>query len=74
MTVKELREFLAQFPDDMQVLETRNSDLGPMELSDWGLIKGIERVSGSYGWVQRLNRMTPERRDLVREYLHFAGN
>lgn len=74
LTVKALREFLATFPDDMQVLETRCSDLGPMSLGDWGPIQGIQQVSGKYGWVQRVHQMTDENRARVREYMHFSGN
>lgn len=74
MTVKEFRDFLETFPDDMQVLQTRCSDLGPMELSEWCAIQGIEEVSGRYGWVRRVAAMTDENRARVRTYLHFAGN
>ena len=74
MTVKELRDYLGQFPDDMQVLETRCSDLGPMDLNDWGTIQGIEQVSGKLGWVQRVHQLTDENRAKVKTYLHFEGN
>lgn len=74
MTVKDLREFLANFPDDVEVLQTRCSDLGPMSLDEWGPIQGIQQVSGRYGWVQRADMMTDENRARVRTYLHFAGN
>ena len=74
MTVKELREYLAQFPDDMEVLETRCSDLGPMDLDSWNTTEGIQQVSGKYGWVQRVNQLTDENRAKVKLYLHFAGN
>lgn len=74
MTVKELREFLATFPDDMEVLETRYSDLGPMAFESWGTIQGILKVSGRYGWVQRARRWTDENHAKVKDYLHYAGN
>lgn len=74
MTVKEFRAYLAQFPDDMEILETRCSDLGPMELDSWYTVQGIQRVSGKYGWVQRAHQMTDENRSQVREYLHYGGN
>ena len=74
MTVKELRDYLQQFPDDMQVLETRMSDLGPMDIANWGTIDGIEKVSGSFGWVQRVHQLSAENRALLKTYLHFAGH
>lgn len=74
LTVKALREFLAAFPDDMQVLETRCSDLGPMSITDWGVIEGRQMVSGRYGWVQRVEAMTDGNRAEVKQYLHFSGN
>lgn len=74
MTVKELRAHLAQFPGDMEVLETRYSDFSPMALDSWGLIDGIPQVSGRYGWVQRADQLTDEHRSKMKTYLHYAGN
>ena len=74
MTVKELRDFLAPFPEDMEILETRYSDLGPMGLDNWGTILGVRQVSGRYGWVQRVGAMTDENRRKVKTYVHFAGH
>lgn len=78
LTVKELREYLAQFPDDMKVLETRCSDLGPMDLDSWGPIEGVEQVSGPHGWVQHLwegdYRINGQDVSRVKQYLHYSGN
>ena len=74
MTVRELREFLSAYPDDMEVLETRMSDLGPMSIDAWGTIEGIQKVSGAFGWVQRARQMMDENRARVRTYLHYAGH
>lgn len=74
MTVRELRDFLSQFPDDTPILETRYSDFGPMDLNSWRAVQAIERVSGKFGWAERVNAMTEENRRLVKTYPHYAGN
>ena len=74
MTVREFRDYLSTLPDDMQIVETRYSDLRPMELDSWGTLQGIERVSGRLGWVQRADLLTDANRALVKPYLHYCGN
>ena len=74
MTVKDLRKFLSAFPGEMEVLESRYSDLGPMSLDSWSTIDGTEKVSGRHGWVQRPNAMTDANRAKIKRYVFFAGN
>jgi hypothetical protein len=84
MTVKELRDYLAQFPDDLEIIETRCSDWGDMELRDWGVVRGID-VRNRRGYVMRYPendsrlenphyKAQIESVGPVREFLHFAGN
>jgi hypothetical protein len=84
MTVKELRDHLAQFPDDMEVIETRCSDMGPMDLDSWGVVKAID-VRLRRGYIMHYPENDPRlssewyRREIesvgtVRHFLHYTGN
>ena len=86
ITVRQLREFLDQFPDDMGVIETRCSDYREMTLEHWTIVKAVIKVSGDKGWIMQANdyRMNPEYEnkrfylgpppDEIKEFLHFKGN
>lgn len=83
MTVKELKDFLKDYPDDMEILETRCSDYGPMEIDDWEIVEARRMVGGRYGWYQRKyengtlsNNYYKSKTPIseFKKYLHFKGN
>lgn len=71
MNVKQLREMLAQYPDDMEILNERFSDYDVVKLEDWAVIDGVPNGQ----WVMRAHAtMSDENKAKVRKYLHLAGN
>lgn len=78
MMVKELCELLATFPEDMQVVTTRYSDLGHVVAEDFELITAIDRGKGA-GYLmnateQYIATMSPADQALIRQYVHIKGN
>ena len=84
MTIKELKEFLEQFPEDMEILETRYSDFISMKVESWGKIKAIDVRNNrgyimhypSYDWRLKDPKYKAEIESVgkVKEYVHFIGN
>jgi hypothetical protein len=85
MTVRELRAFLTQFPDNMDVIETRYSGLGPMSFDSWEEIRAVEMVSGPDGWHERVwpdaaiaqhpgLQLPDDQMARAKTYLHYNGN
>lgn len=73
LTVGELRAYLAQFPDSMEVIERRYSDYQHMSLEDWKLINAVERPDKN--WITRYHHtMSAEDQSRVKQYLIFEGN
>jgi hypothetical protein len=71
MNVKELKDLLNKYPDDMVILNTRYSDYQIVSESDWTVIKGVD----NNGWVMRSHpTMSDENKLKERSYLHLAGN
>ena len=82
VTVKELIEYLKQFPAELEVAETRYSDLQPMDLENWRVMKIVDCYTTN-GYYMRfptdwqLNHPNPREIILKREVkfvLHFSGN
>lgn len=84
LKIKELIEYLKQFPEDMELVETRYSDLTPMHLNDWGIVQGIYRVkeyktpererSEWIELIQRPEQLSEENKAKLKSFVHFAGN
>lgn len=74
MNVKELREYLTQFPDEMEVIITRYSDYEL--LAPDGCIsvrKGLE--VGGTAWITRWHpSMDALKQAMARDYLLIHGN
>lgn len=74
MNVKELREYLKNFPDDMEVIITR--------MSDYEVLKEDEHLSvemgvqfGNTPWVTRFHyTMDDAKKAMARDYLLIHGN
>ena len=76
-TVREFIEFLKTLPPDIQVVERRYSDCGPMALSDWYVIEGFDTQS-SRGYITRFNSDWREKDGEIpgtrRKFLYYNGN
>jgi hypothetical protein len=57
MTVKELKEMLNDYPDDMDVLNTRCSDYELVDIKDWSVVEALPKEF----WYMRAHpTMKPE--------------
>jgi hypothetical protein len=73
MNVKELREYLAQFPDEMKVITTRYSDY-ELFVPDESISveKGLEM--GGTAWITRWHPSMDElKQAMARDYLLIRG-
>lgn len=71
MTVGELKKMLEKYPDDMEILNDRCSDLAVVEIEDWSVVKGVPQKY----WVMRSHpTMSDENKKREKEYLHLTGN
>jgi hypothetical protein len=80
MTVKEFREYLAQFPDDMPIVEQIYSDYRPMTIESWEKIIALKMSGGSW-YMTNDWRLDPKSRyhrideqGTPIEVLFFKGN
>jgi hypothetical protein len=72
MTVKDLREMLEEYPDEMEILNGRYSDYVLISRNEWSIVKG---VPNNNGWVMRShNTMSDENKKKEKSYLHLEGN
>jgi len=82
MTVKELKEYLSAFPDNMEIVEKRYSDTTDMKLDDWSVIDGYRHEQAGYveyfmktdGGLHKLVKEGRYRADGFKSYLYFSGN
>ena len=71
MNVRELKEMLNKYPDNMEILTTFASDYTDVEESDWGIVKAVEKDE----WYMRSHpTMSAENKAKEKEYLHIRGN
>jgi hypothetical protein len=71
MNVSELKKMLAQYPDDMEIVNGRCSDYELIKESEWSVIKGVDKD----GWVMRSHpTMSDENKAKEKAYLHLKGN
>lgn len=72
MNVGQLKKMLEQYPDDMEILNTRMSDYSIVSESDWSVVRGVDRNTG---WVMRSHpTMSEENKRKEKLYLHLEGN
>ena len=71
MNVKELRELLATFPDDLEVLYCCCSDYDRMEPEE---IKVVEAVDQGGYWMRSHHTMSEDNQSRMKKYLLFPGN
>jgi len=71
MTVKELKEMLNNYPDDMQILHEKYSDYEVSQKSHWKTIQGVEKD----GWVMRAHMtMSNDNKEKEQTYLACESN
>lgn len=71
MNVIELREYLTQFPDDMEILYRMCSDYERLDAED---LKVVGAVDQNGYWMQEHPTMSDENKAKMKSYLLFPGN
>jgi len=71
MTVKELREFLELFPDDLEIVYKLYSDYEELKGEDIEMVSAVN--NGSYV-MRSHNTMSEENKKKEKKYLCFPGN
>jgi len=71
MNVGELKKMLEQYPDEMEVLNSRASDYDLVLASDWSVVKAVPK---EFYWMRSHPTMSAENMAEEREYLHLRGN
>ena len=70
MTVKELKEMLNKYPDDMEVVNGRCSDYQVISLYEWSTVKAVPYEGGT--WLMRSHpTMSEEHKKNEKEYLYL---
>jgi hypothetical protein len=71
MNVGNLKKMLEQYPDNMEILNSRYSDYSIVHEDEWSVVKGVNQ--GKY--VMRSHpTMSAENKAKEKEYLHLEGN
>ncbi len=71
MNVAQLRKMLEQYPDDMEILNSRCSDYEIISEHEWSVVKGVEKG----GWIMRSHpTMSDENKRNEKSYLYLEGN
>ena len=71
MNVGELKKMLDQYPDDMEILNSRCSDYDLVKIEDWSIVKAVPK---DFYWMRSHPTMNDENKTKEREFLHLAGN
>lgn len=71
MNVKELKEMLEEYPDEMEVIHDMYSDYRLIRKSDFSVVKAVNKGS----WIMRQHdTMSEVNKSNMKEYLHLVGN
>jgi hypothetical protein len=71
MNVGELKKMLEQYPDDMEILNSRASDYDLVTEDEWTVVKAV--MKDSY-WMRSHPTMSAAYKAEEKEYLHLLGN
>ena len=77
MTIKDLKEFIKELPDNMEIIKTEMSDFQELELGDLSILRAIPKQEPRYANLNRGFIMRYHPSDNIegsKLYLHFAGN
>lgn len=77
MTIKELKEYLNKFPDNMEIIEKRYSDYDSMELNSWSTVWAVSKVKrenqyGNKEWITKYHDSIPK--ENATQYILYLGN
>jgi len=71
MNVKELKEMLNKYPDEMEVITSRYSDCCIVDEDQWGIVSAVPNDF----WVMRAHlTMSKENKNKKKDYLYLDGN
>ena len=71
MTVKELKQMLDRYPDDMQIVNERYSDYEIISEDEWEVVQGVDQD----GWVMCSHpTMSDDNKAREKSYLLLEGN
>lgn len=70
--LKELKEMLNKYPDDMEVTTSRYSDYNTVEEGEWSIVKGVDNDNCYI--MQSHPTMSEEHKKNEKEYLYLEGN
>ena len=71
MTVFELKKFLENYPDDMQVVNRRCSDWCIIKEEEWSVVSGVDKDC----WIMRSHpTMSEKNKQQEKQYLALEGN
>jgi hypothetical protein len=71
MTVKELKDMLEKYPENMEVIVDRCSDYDSVDVCDWSVVKAVKH---NYGFMRSHPTMHEAYKAIEKEYLHLEGN
>lgn len=71
MNIRELKELLSTFPDDMEILTTCYSDYDSVGADDFTVISAVDK---GYYYMRSHPTMSEENKQKEKEYLHISGN
>ena len=71
MNVCEMREMLAKYPDNMELIVDRFSDYTNILENEWSVVKAVPT---EYGFMRSHETMSDENKKNEHEYLHLEGN
>ncbi len=77
MTVKDLKDFLNKFPDNMEIIEKRYSDYDEMSLNSWETVWAVRKLKrenqyGNKEFITRYHSSIPE--EEATQYVFYSGN
>lgn len=72
MNVKELREKLAEYPDDMEILYRYCSDYERLDADELQVVEAVCKPNGY--WMRSHETMSAENKANAKTYLLFPGN
>ncbi len=73
MNVRELKELLCKYPNDMEVVNGRYSDYQVIEPDEWAVISGVCKRDVVY--IMRSHKtMSEDNKEQEKQYLALSGN
>jgi hypothetical protein len=71
VNVKQLRDMLLHYPDDMEIITDRCSDYDIIKEDEWSIVKAVPK---DFGYMRSHKTMSDENKKEEKYYLHLEGN